>query len=179
MKRTEPQYRWIDSTNSVIDPLLIYSWPATAITATVSMDEKYTEAVSRLDAFRDLENNWDGYGAIPISVQAIDHAQALLFNQSRYAQLAFPDITPTPNGTLVVEWQGVHGEAAVEIGNTRVSGVIKPDQAQPLFINGETAKLDQFLPSFIAPFLNPDSARRAATITPIDYDTATNGRNSA
>jgi hypothetical protein len=166
------------SMNPVIDPL-VYSWPAAALTVMVSVNERYSEAASRLDAFRDLQDNWDGYGALPISLQAINQAQALLSSQSVYAQLAIPDITPTPNGTLVVEWQGLHGEAAFEIGNTRVSGVIKPDRAQPLYINGETAKLDQFLPSFIAPFLNPNSANRAATITQIDYDIGTNGRDSA
>lgn len=158
------------------DPVFLAfaSWPAPAIIAVVNVDEKYSEAMARLNALGDLHIDWDGYGALPISERALNQARALLSTQARNPHLGLPDIIPTPNGTLVMEWQGKQGEAAVEIGSTRVSGVIKSEQKPPLYINGTTEQLEQSLPSLIAPFLNPALMSRTPTITQIEYDTIAN-----
>jgi hypothetical protein len=156
-------------------PLLAYAGlQPSIISCPVSHSERYATAFEQLNVFSNLGNNWDGYGGVPISEQAIKHARTLLCTQLyTQAHLALPEITPTPNGTLVIEWQGRHGEAAVEIGNTRVSGVIKPENSPTICIAGETTTLSNYLPSFIAPFLNPERAKTAA-ITPVEYDAASN-----
>jgi len=156
-------------------PLLAYTvFQPSIVSCPVSQSERYATAVEQLNVFSNLDNNWDGYGGSRISEQAIDHARTLLYTQLyTQAHLALPEITPTPNGTLVIEWQGQHGEAAVEIGNTRVSGVIKRENSPTICIAGETAMLSNYLPIFIAPFLNPESAKVAA-ITPVEYDAADN-----
>ena len=147
----------------------------TVVSCPVSQSERYAAAFEQLKVFSTLDNNWDGYGGSRISEQAIRHARALLYTQLySHAQLALPEITPTPNGTLVIEWQGQQGEAAVEIGNTRVSGVIKGENSPMICIAGESATLSNHLPTFIAPFLNPVSAK-ASAITPVEYDSAGNG----
>jgi hypothetical protein len=157
------------------NPLATFaSQPLTIVNCPVSYSEKYAEALEQLNAFSRLDDNWDGYGGARISDQAIAHARSLLCTQIyTYARLGVPEITPTPNGTLVVEWQGSNGEAAVEIGNTRVSGVVKAEKAPTMCISGDTAQLSEYLPIFIAPFLNPE-ARKAAAITPVEYEAAAN-----
>ncbi len=132
------------------NPLYVYaSFPVTVISCPVSRSEQYTEALKLLNTFSTLENNWDGYGGARISEQVVDHARTLLCTQLyTQSRLAPPEITPTPNGTLVIEWLGCKGEAAVEIGNTRVSGVIKAEHSPTICIAGETARLSEYLPSF-------------------------------
>jgi len=147
----------------------------TALYYSAVQSEKYTEALNQLTVYSNLGANWDGYGAVQISEQAIDCARVLISTQqyTGVSRLAVPDITPTPNGTIVLEWHGSNGEAAVEIGNTRVSGIIRAVNSPTLYVSGDTARLNEYLPAFIAPYLNPESPT-AAAITPVEYEPAAN-----
>lgn len=157
------------------DPALwLYAMmPQPVISCPISQSEKFAEALEQLNVFSCLGEDWDGYGGAAIGKQAIQHARSLL-TTSLYSLATLPEITPTSNGTLVIEWQGNKGEAAVEIGNTRVSGVIKPQNSPTICIEGENTRVADYLPAFIAPLLGSER-RQVAAITPVEYELAPNG----
>lgn len=49
-----------------------------------------------------LPENWDSYGAKPVSREAAKHA--LRFGRSLPADIPIPDIAPSPDGGILFEW---------------------------------------------------------------------------
>ncbi len=75
---------------------------------------------SRLNSFKLLSHNWDGYGATTVDNLAI--VNSLKFLQALPEHLIetvnSDDITPTPYGTIVIEWGNIKGELiSTEVGN--------------------------------------------------------------
>jgi len=66
---------------------------------------KLSEAIAELNAYKNLEDNWDGYGAPPIPEEIITKAIGLLL----YIYSVFPDleglsVAPTPDESITLEW---------------------------------------------------------------------------
>lgn len=72
-----------------------------------------------LQSFEALADNWDGHGAVPPSAQAVGHATTLLNGlPGEWAlRLHADDLTPTPYGTITVEWAAGADYVSVEIGD--------------------------------------------------------------
>jgi hypothetical protein len=91
-----------------------------AISATIV--EELQPALERLAEFATLENDWDSYGAVPITPAAIDVARELAAEIiSRHALSLRPagytfDVVPLPNGGVQLEWDigSRHLEIAVD-----------------------------------------------------------------
>jgi hypothetical protein len=109
-----------DTPPSWIHPLL----KASDLTA-LGLAESQVEELSR------MEENWDGYGALPISRATKYNALSVLRGIVRHAPT--PDITPNPNGTVSFEWESPRGKAHLEIGQTRLSFYITPVAGTPIF----------------------------------------------
>jgi hypothetical protein len=137
-----------------------------------SMPGVTTEAIDRairnINEFAKLPENWDGYGALKISPEAIAGARGIV--SSAYG---FPmsDVTPTANGTLGIEWQRNDKEAYVEVGRTRVSGYLKPSSIQTYYVACNTPDAAMALPAVIQSILTSDH-NVTAPITPVTYDRA-------
>jgi hypothetical protein len=142
----------------------------------VIQSERYKQLMDRIDSFEKLMDNWDGYGGAKISEEAIKQVRQLINTQfqSSANALSMPEISPTSNGTIVVEWQEGGGEAAVEIGTSRVSGFVRSATAPIVRIRGESKALSSYFPLFVGPMLDPNNLR-ARTITKVEYEAAENG----
>ncbi len=82
----------------------------------------------RIESYRDLGPNWDGYGAIPIKPRAIKAALDIvrvLCDHRELQELSAPDVDPETNGTISMTWETVDNYAYLEIGETRYAGYAK------------------------------------------------------
>lgn len=91
-----------------------------AISATII--EELQPALERLREFTSLRDDWDSYGAVPISAVAIERAREMAAEIiSKHALSIRPDdysfdVVPTPDGGVQLEW-GVgsqHLEIAID-----------------------------------------------------------------
>ena len=76
-----------------------------------------TEILKDIKKFTELENNWDGYGAVPIGILSYENAMKII----NYIPLQFieqiDDIGPNTNGTLTIDWKLENKEISLEIGD--------------------------------------------------------------
>ncbi len=73
----------------------------------------------RLDDIRNLENNWDGYGAYHPSPLIISKTEKFISLLSHHNYLAYLDpdlIYPNPNGTITIEFETDTILISLEIG---------------------------------------------------------------
>ncbi len=89
------------------------SWYATAAVISV---------LAEIEELGDLEENWDGEGASPISRSTIDAATSFIRNLR--GAIHVPSVYPNPNGTLTLSWRWKSGRAELEIGRTRYSWLV-------------------------------------------------------
>ena len=81
-----------------------------------------------LENLKDLKDNWDSYGACPISEKAIENAEKIL-NLLAHD----PIIIPTPSGTVQLEWGD---ELEMDIGEETISG---------LFVNSTCSDSSEYI----------------------------------
>lgn len=101
---------------------------ATSVTIPISIDWStelqiaVSNALKRLQEFADLPEDWDSYGASPISRTAVDRSRSLMLDIAdrvwRSNQLsATPSfLAPVADGGVQLEWDGRGGHLEVEIG---------------------------------------------------------------
>jgi hypothetical protein len=86
------------------------------------MDEKLEELYRKLDSLKELEHDWDSYGADPISVDAIESAKAAL--KEIFERTGFvPDyVVPCPDSGVQFEYHRADkmGGTEIEIENNGV-----------------------------------------------------------
>ena len=91
-------------------------------------------ADAMVEAIGHLESGWDGYDALPISLDVCTNARRFL--AASPSTLPAPEITPTSNGTINFEWSGYEADAYLEIGRTRFSGHIQPRGGKTIYLRG-------------------------------------------
>lgn len=70
---------------------------------TVTRRRKLEAADSVIDTFRTHQReNWDGYGAVPLSQEAC--AEAIIFLRQLPSGIPRPDVIPNPDGDVSLEW---------------------------------------------------------------------------
>jgi hypothetical protein len=78
--------------------------------------------IENIELFSNLENNWDGYGAIPVSLVSAKNAKELISILSDDLFENFYDGFPNNHGTISFEWKNKKEEEFfVEIGETKMS----------------------------------------------------------
>ena len=88
-----------------------------------------------LEELKELEENWDGYGACPISEKAIENVNRILELLKQ-----IPVIGPTPNGTVQLEWGD---DLEMEIGDDKISGLFTvPFHSEYIEINLKKVRND-------------------------------------
>src|SRR5438132_8152602 len=88
-----------------------------------------------LEELSKLKQNWDGYGGLPVAPEGCAHARTFVALTPQ--GMLVPDISPTSNGTVNLEWTSSDGEAYIEIGRTRYSGHIQPRQGETIYLQGQ------------------------------------------
>jgi hypothetical protein len=121
-----------------------------------------------LNGIADLDNDWDGYGALKISDEAIAASRQIIGNAIGLQPF---DLTPRANGTLAMEWQKNGREAYVEIGKTRVSGYITKESNQTYFLDLGTSGAQCSLPAIVNALLSK-TTETVAPVTQLSYEHA-------
>lgn len=104
-----------------------------------------------IDELGGLQFNWDGYGGLPITPESRISAHRLM-NVAAPAMLS-PEISPSSNGTIALEWKSNDGDAYIEIGRTRYSGHIQRKQGPTVYLEGQSQLLGQEELAFIKQLL--------------------------
>lgn len=109
-------------------------------------NEKYVEPTLKdvwpafLDELKSTvsKEDWDGYGAYPVSDQVFNNANTFI---SLLEDLPLTDITPNAAGTLGFEFEN---NSYVEIGKIRYSGYISHDEHRVL-LDGKIDTLNDII----------------------------------
>ncbi len=104
----------------------------------------FSSAQAALEQIGRLKANWDGYGALAVASDACAHAQGFLAVPP--LGMLVPEVNPTSNGTVSLEWSSSEGDAYLEIGRTRYSGHIQTQRGRTFYLEGRlTNPLEQNL----------------------------------
>ena len=101
---------WSDIANTALGQFFVLAEEVTSYFVPVATRiEQAKSARLAIKELADLKENWDGYGAAPISEQTRDNALRFvnLIEAAPYG-LPAPEICPNPNGTISFEWE-THG----------------------------------------------------------------------
>ena len=71
------------------------------------------ERLRRIDRLRELEPNWDSYGAKRIDLPSIDLANQLLKSLSKIEGVECPTVTASPDGNVGLCWDS--GERSLDV----------------------------------------------------------------
>jgi hypothetical protein len=136
---------WSDITNTALRPFFVLADEVTSyFVPAATRIEQAKSARLTIKELADLKENWDGYGAAPISERTRDNALLFvdLIEAAPYG-LPAPEICPKPNGTISFEWETPRVEAYLEIGNTRYSGFVNRDYQPAVLLEGHAESMDQ------------------------------------
>jgi hypothetical protein len=113
-------------------------------------------AREKIEEFARMPENWDGYGALRMSIETIQNALSML--EKLPHDVPMPDMTPNPNGTLSFEWESPVGIGHLEIGRTRFSFYIKPrDSGQPILSDWQVGEPSPDIGTLVIRHLYPAS----------------------
>lgn len=79
------------------------------------------------------ENDWDGYGALPIDLKSVRWASKFIAHLPDY--ISYPELSPEPTGELTMLWDkrgyyiiiGINSEGHISYGGTSPTGHIYGD----------------------------------------------------
>lgn len=92
------------------------------------------EIIEKVLSFKSLEDSWDGYGAIPLEIQASSNALSLIDSIGDELSCKLYDIYPNPHGTITLEWENIDNECLVlEIGNKTFSYYLELNSVETLY----------------------------------------------
>ena len=106
--------------------------------ATFVQNKSFIENVmicyKEIESYSELLENWDGYNAAPIDSVVICNT---IFSLSIILNFtSIPEITPTSNGTIGLEWENKGKVAYLEIGITKMSFYLTRPNKEPIYIDG-------------------------------------------
>lgn len=110
------------SVSSGADEELFNDWETFSVlkdTAITSQNEALKNRISEID---NLQDNWDGYGAVAPSRDVIKNAFKFVdcIIEEGFNAIKKEDIVPTPYGSIVLDFNTMKGLVSVEIGLTQI-----------------------------------------------------------
>lgn len=141
--------------------LAYFGWPRavtdhSASAWSAARQEQGKSVLRLISEFSEMDENWDGYGAHRIGPQTCRFAQSFIeVLLASPGGLPEPDVTPTPAGTISLDWEVGGADAYLEIGNSRFSGYVKSEGQEPRYIEGLGNELDLRLVTLIQDALFP------------------------
>ena len=110
------------------------------------------ELIRDIVSFRSLQENWDGFGALPLEVESAAHAIELIDLLGSDAYGHIDEIFPNPHGTLSILWINNSGEKlSLEIGNSSFSYYVEFISKDTEYFNNKVAndfevkKINEFI----------------------------------
>lgn len=134
------------SSNGISDEIIHFNYPifypiqdsrrAKRITESFLTEkpDTYSKYEQTIESFCLFEEDWDGYGALPIHPQTKKNALEFL-NFAIRMNLLFPELTPNTNGTINFEWEYDNKIANLDIGKTKISLFITQPNHKPIFFD--------------------------------------------
>jgi hypothetical protein len=98
------------------------------------VDAARLSVVANLTALRNLDDGWYDEGSVGIHAVVIDRAKSVIESALK-AGLPKPEITPTPHGTISIEWESRNVSAYLEIGRTKMNGFLQTEGNEPSLIS--------------------------------------------
>ena len=111
------------------------------------MDQKtiaagFDSAITKLQSFASLKENWDSYDAKPLSDEVIDRAISVLIDLAKH-DIPAPDVFPSPLGEISFEWRD--GAIVVDIPASGKLGYLFEDSEDEDGGGIESEKLSDLL----------------------------------
>jgi hypothetical protein len=142
-----------------LDALLAWSFVGDA--RDIASSPGLWSSLLEIEAMSKLEENWDGYGASPISESALHYGTSFLTAGS--VELPAPDVVPNSNGTISLGWESPHGAAHLEIGATSFLLSINTLR-EPTYIGGSSSEIGRTLSEVILRSLYPMPSKTATQV---------------
>jgi hypothetical protein len=113
---------------------------------------KRNEIIKEIISFVSLNQDWDGYGALPLEVESAANA-ILITNQLTNSELSkISALYPNPHGTITFDWENdSEKKISLEVGNTSFSYYVKARSSDPKFFDNKKfndAEIERFTKSF-------------------------------
>lgn len=158
-------FAWSTSRNSISRPELVERVRLEAVDRPSHFWAK-TLLINQIDELEALPEGWDGEDAERIPSAIAESARAFL----RSYEGPSPSIFPNVSGTLLLEWESPLGVAVLEIGLTRYSFYVNPQNGEPRFrkntVDALVADVDE-LTQLVGLSLNPAKNGGGRTIANI------------
>jgi hypothetical protein len=104
--------------------------------STLKIFKEKSDIIKDIISFKILENNWDGYGAIPAEIESATNAVNFVSYLDEEVAGFINDVFPNPNGTISFLWENDAKERlSLEIGNNTMSYYLKLNSQKPQFFN--------------------------------------------
>lgn len=101
------------------------------------------DLVSQIFSFRSLDNNWDGYDAIPVSALAASATTTVIRLLSEESLEQLQDIFPNTNGTISLKWSNLFDEkVSLCVGAYDMSYYVAKLQHEVAFIDAVEISAD-------------------------------------
>jgi hypothetical protein len=150
--------------NAFEQPAVPAAWYMPAANYQVQTFAEFEAARESIEQLAFPEANWDGYGALPISLEAKSNALTALYALEKTAPA--PAVIPNANGTLSFEWETELGVSHLEIGRTRYSFYVRPNIGRTILVDGSASQINRLLGSFVDLLYSRPSQPATANISP-------------
>ena len=95
-------------------------------------------AISKVNEYISLNENWDGYNSIPVTSQSGQNAINFIICLNDSILEKVSDIFPNPHGTITFEWVNkLEEKISLEIGNNSYSYFVTHLNKNPKLIDGK------------------------------------------
>lgn len=92
------------------------------------IEELRKASYEQILSFKSLDNNWDGFGAIPINVRCASSALCIINYLEEPELNTIIDLFPNANGSVCIKWVNNNGERlTLSIGSETFSFYLKKD----------------------------------------------------
>lgn len=85
------------------------------------------EIIDEINSFKEIESNWDGYGAISPLQEVIVNCKSVIANLTDDKVSIIEDVFPNPTGTITFEFKTYKGDLHMEVGRTSMGYFIEID----------------------------------------------------
>jgi len=101
------------------------------------VNNPFLHTLSKINEYKSLNENWDGYGSIPVTKKSEQNTITFITNLDDVSIENISDIFPNPHGTITLEWENKLCEKiSLEIGSNSYSYFVKYSNKTPKFVDG-------------------------------------------
>lgn len=101
------------------------------------------ETLAIIEQFSTLEEDWDGYEALPPHPQIIEQTKTFISSIDTYTLEQITDLFPNPNGTIYIEFEkNDQTRLYLEIGLSSYSFYVRKESCDTLYFDSKEPLAD-------------------------------------